>query len=63
MSIEQDNSEAMKYVKSLKDSVKRRFAGEYLVWIRAGRNASMPSRGALSASIARSVCLNLDALG
>jgi len=57
-----DNSDAMKYVKSLKDAVKRRFAGEYLKWIRAGRSGTAPVRGALSQTNWRTICTNLDTL-
>ena len=63
MSIERDNSEGMNYVRSLKDAVKRRFAVDYLEWIRSGRSGSMPSRGALPPTLAKAVALNLDALG
>ena len=62
MNKEQENSPANKYVKSLKDAVKRRFANAYLEWIRAGRVGTSPSRGALSPIIAKAVCSNLDAL-
>jgi len=62
MSKEQDNTEAMKYVKSLKDAVKRRFAVAYLEWIRAGRTGIMPTRGVLSPVLAKAVTINLDAL-
>jgi len=58
----QDNTEGMKYVKSLKLAVKRRFAGEYLTWIRAGRVGIAPSRGALSHTMWRTICTNLDTL-
>lgn len=57
-----DNSDAMDYVRSLKDSVKRRYASEYLTWIRAGRSGASPGRGALSPTLWRAVCSNLDAL-
>ena len=57
-----DNTDAMKYVKSLKDALKRRFAMQYLEWIRAGRKGDMPNRGALPPAIAQAVCLNLEAL-
>ena len=58
-----DLSKADQYVRSLRDAVKRRFAVEYLAWIRAGRIiASTPPRGALSATLARVVCTNLDEL-
>jgi hypothetical protein len=62
MKNEMDNTEAMKYVRSLRDALKRRFAVAYLDWIRAGRNGAMPTRGALSPVLARAVCVNLDAL-
>ena len=62
MDREDENSEAMKYVKSLRDSVKRRFAVAYLAWIRSGRAGSVPPRGALSPVLARAVTANLDAL-
>lgn len=58
----QDNSEAMKYVRSLRDPLKRRFAATYLDWIRLGRIGSMPARGALSAVVAQTVSSNLDGL-
>jgi hypothetical protein len=58
-----DNSDGMKYVKSLKDAVKRRFAHEYLAWLRSGRKGDMPVRGLLSSTLAKAVCVNLDALG
>jgi hypothetical protein len=57
-----DNTEAMKYVRSLKDAVKRRFAVAYLGWIRAGRVGTSPGRGVLSPILARAVAVNLDAL-
>lgn len=63
MSIEHDNTEAMKYIRSLRDAVKRRFAVTYLEWIRAGRLCAMPNRGILSPALARAVRVNLDALG
>lgn len=57
-----DPSPGMNYVRSLKDAVKRRYATDYLLWIRAGRNGSAPSRGLLSPTDCKSVCTNLDAL-
>jgi hypothetical protein len=57
-----DNSPGMNYVKSLKNAVKRRFAGEYLIWIRAGRMGLPPNRGALSQTNWRTICTNLDTL-
>jgi hypothetical protein len=59
----QDNTDGMKYVKSLKDAVKRRFAGDYLRWLRAGRVGIAPARGALSQTNWRTICTNLDSLG
>jgi hypothetical protein len=59
----QDNSEAMAYVKSLKIALKRRFAGEYLTWMRGGRIGTAPSRGTLSYTVWRNICTNLDGLG
>jgi hypothetical protein len=63
MNKETQNSDAMKYVRSLKDAVKRRFAVAYLAWIRAGRIGTAPSRGVLSPILAKAVAVNLDALG
>lgn len=62
MSKEFDNSEAMKYVRSLKDAPKRRFAVNYLSWLRTGRVGGVPSRGTLSPVLARAVAINLDSL-
>jgi hypothetical protein len=59
---ERDNTEATRYVKSLKDAVKRRFAVAYLEWMRSGRAGNMPGRGVLSPVLAKSVCTNLDSL-
>jgi hypothetical protein len=62
MSEQPDRTEAGKYVTSLKDAVKRRFAAAYLAWIRAGKTGTMPGRGALSPVLAKAVCMNLEAL-
>ncbi len=62
MTNDQNNTEAMNYIKSLKDSVKRRYAVTYLQWILDGRSGSMPARGTLSPTLARAVGINLDAL-
>jgi hypothetical protein len=59
---QRDNSKGMEYVKSLKDAVKRRFAGEYLRWIQGGRVGTAPTRGALSQTTWRTICTNLDSL-
>jgi hypothetical protein len=50
------------YVRSLRDAVKRRYAGDYLTWIRAGRIGAAPNRGALSLTDWKNLCTNLDAL-
>jgi len=57
-----DNSKAMDYVRSLKDSIKRRYADEYLKWIRDGRLGSAPNRGSMSLTLWKGICANLDAL-
>ena len=62
MSPQPETSEAAKYVRSIKDSVKRRFAASYLEWILAGKAGPTPGRGALSPILAKAVCTNLDAL-
>jgi hypothetical protein len=62
MNKENQNSDAMKYVRSLKDAVKRRFAVSYLEWIRAGRIGGAPARGVLSPVHAKAVAVNLDGL-
>jgi len=56
------HTSAMKYVQSIRDAVKRRFAADYLAWILAGRSGVMPTRGALSPILAKAVSQNLDAL-
>jgi len=58
----EDNSPAIKYVKSLKIALKRRFAGDYLRWIRAGRVGPGPVRGALSHTTCKAICTNIEAL-
>jgi hypothetical protein len=62
MSPQPEQSEATKYVRSIKDSVKRRFAGAYLEWLVGGKAGAMPARGALSPTLAKAICSNLDAL-
>jgi hypothetical protein len=62
MSNTPENAEANKYIRSLKDAVKRRFAVSYLAWIRGGRKGDVPTRGTLAPALAKAVCLNLDAL-
>jgi len=62
MSYSQDDTASDKYIKSLRDPVKRRFAVSYMGWIQAGRVGNMPSRGALAPALARAVCANLDEL-
>jgi hypothetical protein len=57
-----EKSEAMTYVNSLRDAVKRRFAHQYLQWIRGGRTGASPSRGSLGSTPAKTVMANLDAL-
>jgi hypothetical protein len=57
-----EKSEAMSYVHSLRDAVKRRFAHQYLQWIRAGRMGAPPNRGGLGATLAKAVMANLDDL-
>jgi hypothetical protein len=58
-----DNTDGMKYVKSLREPVKRRFALNYLTWLRSGRAGAAPIRGVLSLTLWKAVCANLDALG
>jgi len=62
MNQENQNSDATKYVRSLKDAVKRRFAVSYLTWIRAGRVGTAPGRGILSPVLAKAVVVNLEAM-
>ncbi len=57
-----ENSLVMDYVLSLRHPVKRRYGMEYMTWVRAGRTGSAPSRGRLSPTLARVVCINVDAL-
>jgi hypothetical protein len=59
---QRDYSEAVRYVKSLKDAVKRRYAMEYLGWIQAGRIGAAPGRGALPPAQWKAVSTNLDTL-
>ena len=62
MSSNTPSSEGAKYVRSLKDAVKRRYAGIYLAWLEGGRVGAMPGRGALAPALAKAVTTNLDAL-
>lgn len=59
----QDNTAGMRYIKSLGKAVDRRFALEYLTWLRSGRAGGAPSRGSLSPAIWQRLCMNLEALG
>ena len=62
MNKSEQNTPAGKYILSLKDPVKRRYASSYLEWVRAGRVVAAPSRGALSPTLAKVVVTNLDDL-
>ncbi|MHB8637188.1 MAG: hypothetical protein ACYC96_12030 [Fimbriimonadaceae bacterium] len=62
MSNPHNHSDATLYVKSLKDALKRNFAGEYLAWLKGGRQGAMPGRGLLAPAMAKAVCANLEAL-
>lgn len=62
MSSEFDNTEAMVYVRSLRDPIKRRYAVLYLTWLRAGKKGNTPNRGPLPPALAKSVGQNLDGL-
>jgi hypothetical protein len=62
MAMENDTSEAMKYVKSLNDASKRHFAIGYLAWVRNGREGNMPDQGPLSQLTARTVARTIDRL-
>lgn len=59
---EEPNQEAMNYVKSLRDPIKRRYAVGYLDWLRSGKTGPTPNRGALAAGLAKAVGVNLEAL-
>jgi hypothetical protein len=52
----------MDYVKSLRDPVKRRYANDYLGWLRAGKLGSAPERAALSMTQWKLIVTNVDAL-
>ena len=52
----------MKYVRSLKDPVKRRFGLAHLLWVRGSRKGVAPDKTGLSPIIAKTVAINLDAL-
>jgi hypothetical protein len=60
--LNRDNSKAMDYVKSLRDPVKRRYANDYLGWLRAGKLGSAPERAALSMTQWKLIVTNVDAL-
>lgn len=60
MAKEQD--ESTKYIRSLRDPVKRNFATAYVLWARSGRSGPGPVRGALSPTDAKTVTTNLDSL-
>jgi len=62
MANEQMYNPAMTYVRSLRDPIKRRYASEYLTWIRGGKVGSSPSRGVLAPAVAHAVTINLDEL-
>ena len=62
MSKPEERPESAKYVRSIKDAVKRRYAKNYLAWLVAGKSGDMPARGALSSILAKAVSTNLDAL-
>lgn len=62
MANEEIYNPAMTYVRSLRDPVKRRFAVDYLEWIKGGRIGSSPAKGTLAPAIAKAVTNNLDEL-
>jgi hypothetical protein len=60
--MKEQDSDATKYVKSLRDAVKRRFATDYHQWLKQGKTGPAPARGALSPTDWRTVRTNLEAL-
>jgi hypothetical protein len=58
---ESEDSEAMQYVNSLDDAM-RRYASEYLVWMRGDQEGLMPDQGPLSFSTVRMISRTLDRL-
>ena len=60
--MKEQDTDATRYVKTLRDAVKRRFANEYLTWIKTGRTGAAPARGALSPTNWNTVRTNIEAL-
>jgi hypothetical protein len=56
------DSPAQKYIRSIKDPVKKRYAQAHLDWVAAGKVGAPVARGALSAHVAEVLRLNLESL-
>ena len=58
-----EESPHTKYVKSLRDPARRKFAHEYVAWIQAGKLGMVPERGRLSIEAAKLLVINIEAIG
>ena len=58
-----EESAHSKYVKSIRDPARRKFAPEYVSWVQAGRLGMVPERGRLSIDAAKLLVINIEAIG
>ncbi len=53
----------MKFVRTIRDPARRKFAHDYAEWLGAGRVGIVPDRGRLSTDAARLMVLQIEAIG
>lgn len=57
------DSPQQKFVRSIRDPSRRKFAHEYIDWLAQGKCGALPDRGRLSAEAASLLVISIEAIG